>query len=119
MERPNAADAIPGVGFKWFFAFAFIAFQKSGNKEFFGQRRQLDASRLAVTDHLVRVIEADDFHRGTFRVRGDVIDVFPAEEEHKAVRIELERIWISCTLISSDLAEKQAATNATCLWDTR
>ncbi len=30
-----------------------------------------------------------DFHRGTFRVRGDVIDVFPAHEENCAVRIEL------------------------------
>jgi excinuclease ABC subunit B len=30
-----------------------------------------------------------DFHRGTFRVRGDVIEVFPAHEESQAVRIEL------------------------------
>jgi excinuclease ABC subunit B len=30
-----------------------------------------------------------DFHRGTFRVRGDVVEVFPAYEEAKAVRIEL------------------------------
>lgn len=30
-----------------------------------------------------------DFHRGTFRVRGDIIDVFPAYEEDRAVRIEL------------------------------
>jgi excinuclease ABC subunit B len=30
-----------------------------------------------------------DFHRGTFRVRGDVIEVFPAHEESLAVRIEL------------------------------
>ena len=29
-----------------------------------------------------------DFHRGTFRVRGDVVEVFPAHEEAKAVRIE-------------------------------
>jgi excinuclease ABC subunit B len=29
-----------------------------------------------------------DFHRGTFRVRGDVIEVFPAYEEDRAVRIE-------------------------------
>ena len=28
------------------------------------------------------------FHRSTFRVRGDVIDVFPVHEEEKAVRIE-------------------------------
>jgi excinuclease ABC subunit B len=29
-----------------------------------------------------------DFHRGTFRVRGDVVDVFPAYEADRAVRIE-------------------------------
>ncbi len=28
------------------------------------------------------------FHRGTFRVRGDVIDIFPVYEEAKAVRVE-------------------------------
>jgi excinuclease ABC subunit B len=38
-----------------------------------------------------------DFHRGTFRVRGDVVEVFPAYEDAKAVRLEffgdeLERI---------------------------
>ena len=27
-----------------------------------------------------------DFHRGTFRVRGDVLEIFPAEETDKAVR---------------------------------
>ncbi len=30
-----------------------------------------------------------DFHRGTFRARGDVIDVFPVYEEARAVRIEM------------------------------
>jgi excinuclease ABC subunit B len=30
-----------------------------------------------------------DFHRATYRVHGDVIDVFPAESENEAVRIEL------------------------------
>jgi excinuclease ABC subunit B len=29
------------------------------------------------------------FERGTFRVRGEVLDVFPAESEHEAIRIEL------------------------------
>ena len=29
-----------------------------------------------------------DFHRGTFRVRGDVVEVFPAYEESRAIRIE-------------------------------
>jgi excinuclease ABC subunit B len=30
-----------------------------------------------------------DFHRGAFRVRGDVVEVFPANEESIALRIEL------------------------------
>ncbi len=29
------------------------------------------------------------FHRGTFRVRGDVLEIFPAYEEDRAVRVEL------------------------------
>ncbi len=29
-----------------------------------------------------------DFYRGTFRVRGDVIDIFPAYEERRALRVE-------------------------------
>jgi len=40
-----------------------------------------------------------DFHRGTFRARGDVIDIFPAYEEDRAIRIELfgdevEELWL-------------------------
>ncbi len=29
-----------------------------------------------------------DFHRGTFRVRGDVLEIFPAYEEDRAIRVE-------------------------------
>ncbi|CAN5182688.1 excinuclease ABC subunit UvrB [soil metagenome] len=29
-----------------------------------------------------------DFHRGTFRVRGDTVDIFPAYEERRALRVE-------------------------------
>ncbi|MDQ5987504.1 MAG: UvrABC system protein B [Syntrophus sp. SKADARSKE-3] len=29
-----------------------------------------------------------DFHRGTFRVRGDVVEIFPPYEEERAIRIE-------------------------------
>ena len=51
-----------------------------------------DLSRQAILRKLVE-IQYDrndiDFHRGTFRVRGDVIEVFPVYEEDKAVRIEL------------------------------
>ena len=39
-----------------------------------------------------------DFHRGTFRVRGDVVEIFPAYESKVAVRVEffgdeVEAIW--------------------------
>ncbi len=30
-----------------------------------------------------------DFHRGTFRVRGDVVEIFPASYESTAIRVEL------------------------------
>jgi excinuclease ABC subunit B len=29
-----------------------------------------------------------DFHRGTFRVRGDIVEIYPAYEEERAIRIE-------------------------------
>ncbi|MBW2122809.1 MAG: excinuclease ABC subunit UvrB [Deltaproteobacteria bacterium] len=51
--------------------------------------------RLSREHILSRLVEIQyernelDFHRGTFRVRGDVIEVFPAHEESLAVRIEL------------------------------
>jgi excinuclease ABC subunit B len=39
-----------------------------------------------------------DFHRGAFRVRGDVVDIFPAHEEETAIRVEffgdvVDAIW--------------------------
>lgn len=30
-----------------------------------------------------------DFHRGTFRVRGDLVEIFPASDEAMAIRVEL------------------------------
>ncbi|MDV7393171.1 excinuclease ABC subunit B, partial [Arthrospira platensis SPKY1] len=30
-----------------------------------------------------------DFCRGTFRVRGDVLDIFPAYEDERVIRVEL------------------------------
>lgn len=42
--------------------------------------------RLAEMQYVRNDIE---FFRGTYRVRGDVIDVFPAESERDAIRIEL------------------------------
>lgn len=52
-----------------------------------GERRVRDKLLRQLTD--IQYQRNDiDFHRGTFRVRGDVIDVFPAGEE-TAYRIEL------------------------------
>jgi excinuclease ABC subunit B len=52
----------------------------------------MDISRETILSKLVEIqYERNDidFHRGTFRVRGDVIEVFPAHEESRAIRIEL------------------------------
>jgi excinuclease ABC subunit B len=43
--------------------------------------RQLAELQYVRNDH--------DFHRATYRVRGDVIDIYPAESEQYAVRVEL------------------------------
>lgn len=54
-----------------------------------------EGDRVSQRDLLKRLAEMQysrnemDFQRGTFRVRGDVIDVFPAEHAEHAVRIEL------------------------------
>ncbi|MEW6535345.1 MAG: excinuclease ABC subunit UvrB [Candidatus Auribacterota bacterium] len=51
--------------------------------------------RISRKDIVAKLVEIQyarndtDFYRGTFRVRGDVIDVFPAYEEEKCVRVEL------------------------------
>jgi len=54
-----------------------------------------EGERVAQRDILARLVAMQyerndlDFRRGTFRVRGDVIDVFPAEHAEHAVRISL------------------------------
>ncbi|MGH7860093.1 MAG: excinuclease ABC subunit UvrB, partial [Candidatus Binatia bacterium] len=39
-----------------------------------------------------------DFHRGTFRVRGDVVEIYPASEEGRALRVEFfgDEIEVIC-----------------------
>src|SRR5689334_13614553 len=52
-----------------------------------GQRIDRDE----VLDRLVRIQykRSDiDFHRGTFRVRGDVVEIFPVYEDSKAIRVQ-------------------------------
>jgi excinuclease ABC subunit B len=54
-----------------------------------------EGERIAQRDIIRRLAEIQyerselEFRRGTFRVRGDVIDIFPAEHAEKALRVEL------------------------------
>jgi excinuclease ABC subunit B len=52
----------------------------------------MTVSRTEILSKLVEIQyehNDTDFHRGTFRVRGDIIEVFPAHEESRAIRIAL------------------------------
>ncbi|MFT7667729.1 MAG: excinuclease ABC subunit B [Planctomycetota bacterium] len=56
-----------------------------------------------------------DFRRGTFRARGDVIEVFPAYEEDSVIRIEMfgdeiENIMIANPLLGTILGERERVT---------
>jgi excinuclease ABC subunit B len=62
---------------------------------------QMEVTRDHILNKLVEIQYQRndmDFHRGTFRVRGDVVDIFPAHEEETAVRVEffgdvVDAIW--------------------------
>ena len=63
--------------------------------EYFNQRIMLFTQDKIERDELLRrLVEIQyqrndvDFHRGTFRVRGDIVEVFPAYEDSQIVRIE-------------------------------
>ncbi len=86
MERPDAivvatVSAIYGLGDPESY-FKMVMHLTRG--EIIDQRailRQLAELQYTRNDH--------DFHRATYRVRGDVIDIYPAESERQAVRVEL------------------------------
>ncbi|MGZ3738338.1 MAG: excinuclease ABC subunit UvrB [Bdellovibrionota bacterium] len=56
--------------------------------------RAIEGVEIKRNDFLKKLIEIQyqrndvDFHRGTFRVRGDIVEIFPAYEEEKAIRVE-------------------------------
>src|SRR5690606_21766736 len=52
-----------------------------------GSRLDRDALLRRLVDMLYERNDVD-FHRGTFRVRGDVVEVFPQYEDERAIRIE-------------------------------
>jgi excinuclease ABC subunit B len=62
---------------------------------YYGLLQRLEKGQEFVRDRFIRsLIDIQyerndvDFHRGTFRVRGDTIEVFPPYEEERAIRIE-------------------------------
>lgn len=63
--------------------------------EYFNQRIMLlNQDKLDRDEFLRRLVDIQyqrndtDFHRGTFRVRGDIVEVFPAYEDSQVVRVE-------------------------------
>jgi len=62
---------------------------------YFGLLQQIEKGQDFLRDRFIRSLidiqyerNDTDFHRGTFRVRGDTVEVFPPYEEERAVRIE-------------------------------
>jgi len=54
-------------------------------------RTNTEVSREQVLHKLVEIQYTrndEDFHRGVFRVRGDVLEIFPSYEEDRAIRVE-------------------------------
>ena len=67
-----------------------------GSRESYGKMvEKLAVGQVRDRDLLVRALvdlhferNSMDFHRGSFRVRGDVVEVFPAHEDELAIRVE-------------------------------
>src|SRR2546422_9098770 len=64
--------------------------------EYFDNLVFLERGVISDRDHVLRKLvdiqyerNDMDFHRGTFRVRGDVVEIFPAYEEKRALRVVL------------------------------
>ena len=84
---------------------------------YYGLLQQIERGQEFLRDRFIRSLvdiqyerNDTDFHRGTFRVRGDTIEVFPPYEEERAVRIEffgdvVERIVEFDPLRGAQLAE--------------
>ncbi|MDA8122497.1 MAG: excinuclease ABC subunit UvrB [Deltaproteobacteria bacterium] len=74
-----------------------------GSPEFYGRMtvRVTEGASFPRNRLLRRLVDIQyerndvDFHRGTFRVRGDAVELFPAWEEDRVLRIEYEEDTIS------------------------
>ncbi|HEV8078228.1 MAG TPA: DEAD/DEAH box helicase family protein, partial [Marinobacter sp.] len=86
LERPDAiivatVSAIYGLGDPQSYKKMMLHLDRGDQMD-----QRLILKRLAELQYTRNDIE---FHRANYRVRGDVIDVFPAESEKEAIRIEL------------------------------
>jgi len=64
-------------------------------EDYLAMRIDIESGEEIVRDHLLKELVGMqyerndiDFHRGVFRVRGDRVEIFPAYEDDKAIRIE-------------------------------
>jgi len=76
-----SVSCIYGLGSPGSYEEMSVAIEKGGRVERDGLLR-----RLAAIQYQRNMFE---FKRGSFRVRGDVIEIFPAYEESRAIRVEL------------------------------
>lgn len=79
------------------------------------KRQKITRSKLLKLFVNIHYIRNDiDFRRGTFRVRGDVIEIIPAYEDEKAIRIEIfddeiERLSIVDAMTGRTLSTEESA----------
>ena len=84
---------------------------------YLGMIVQLEVGKeISREDVLNRLIEIQyerndiDFHRGTFRVRGDVVEIFPPYEDEQALRVEFFGDTIEALYLIDPLRGKKLAT---------
>jgi len=84
---------------------------------YLGMIVQLDVgSEISREEILRRLIEIQyerndiDFHRGTFRVRGDVVEIFPPYEDERALRVEFFGDTIEAIYLIDPLRGKKLGT---------
>jgi excinuclease ABC subunit B len=91
---------------------------------YLGMLVQLEVGKEVPRDDLLhRLVEIQyerndiDFHRGTFRVRGDVVEIFPPYEEEQALRVEYFGDTIeSMSLIDPLRGKKLSSVNKTAIY---
>ena len=81
---------------------------------YYGMLLQLEAGKELPRDEMLRrLVEIQyerndiDFHRGTFRVRGDIVEIFPPYEEEQAIRVEFFGDLIESITLADPLRGKK------------